>query len=318
MPKQTSRREFFQVAGAAATGLMAAHPSAAAAEPQTQSASRTSMGNRFRALLRGPEPVVCMGAHDVLAARLVEINGIPSIFIGGSTGASNGHALPDIGLVSTTELIEYAARIMANIDIPALVDADDAGGTPLDVYRNAKAFERAGAGGVMYEDRVRTERLKGITRVSPTTEMVDRIHAAKDASPEVLLVLRSEAISAKLSMDETLERGVAYAKAGADILFFAGMKIEDFPRAAETVGVPLYGSFYVPFSRIKEARIKLAVYTSNLRDIASGAVNNALMEFKATGMMANAQKNELPGNIQARLTRSQELSELSRKYNGGR
>jgi methylisocitrate lyase len=315
MPKRKSRREFFQVAGGAATGLMAAaHP--AVAQPQTQPAARTSMGNRFRALIQGPETVVCMGAFDVLSARLVEINGFPSIFIGGSTGASNGHALPDIGLVTTTELIEYAARIMATIDIPALVDADDAGGTPLDVYRNAKAFERAGAGGVMYEDRIRTERMKGITRLSPTNEVVDRIHAAKDASPEVLICLRSEALSAKISLQETLERGVAYAKAGADILFFAGMRIEDFPRATETVGVPLYGSFdTLPLSRMKEARVKLAVYTSDLRDIAMGAINNALLEYKSNGIMANAAKNKLPANIQARLTRNQELTELGRKYN---
>jgi 2-methylisocitrate lyase-like PEP mutase family enzyme len=314
MPKRTSRREFLHAAGAAAGLMAAAHP--AVAQPQTQPAARPSMGSRFRALLQGPEPVVCMGAFDVLSARLVEINGFPSIFIGGSTGASNGHALPDIGLVTTTELIEYAARIMANIDIPALCDADDAGGTPLDVYRNAKAFERAGAGGVMYEDRIRTERMKGNTRLSPTNEIVDRIHAAKDASPDVLLCLRSEALSAKISIQETLDRGVAYAKAGADILFFAGMKIEDFPRAAETVGVPLYGSFdTVPLSRQKEARVKLAVYTSDLRDIATGAINNALMEYKSAGIMTNAAKNKLPGNIQARLTRNQELTDLGRKYN---
>ena len=315
MPKRTSRREFFQVAGGAATGLMAA-VGPAAAQAQTRPAARTSMGNRFRALLQGPEPVVCMGAFDVLSARLVEINGFPSIFIGGSTGASNGHALPDIGLVTTTELIEYATRIMENIDTPALVDADDAGGTPLDVYRNAKAFERAGAGAVMYEDRMRVERMKGNTQLSPTNEIVDRIHAAKDASPEVQLVLRSEALSAKISMEETLARGVAYAKAGADVLFFAGMKIEDFPHAAEMVGVPLYGSFEtVPLSKMKEARVKLAVYTSDLRDIATGAINTALVEYKNTGLMANAAKNKLPGNIQARLTRNQELTDLSRKYN---
>jgi 2-methylisocitrate lyase-like PEP mutase family enzyme len=316
MRKKTSRRQFFQVAGSAA-GLMAvAHPSPGAAAPQAPPpASRTSMGNRFRALLQRPDFVVCMGAHDVLTARLVEMAGIPSIFIGGSTGASNGHALPDIGLVSTTELIEYAARIMANIDTPCLVDADDAGGTPLDVYRNAKAFERAGAGAVMYEDRIRTDRLKGVTRVSPVNEMVDRIHAAKDACPEMLFVLRSEAVSAKLPMEETLARGVEFAKAGVDILFFAGMKIEDFPRAADAVKIPLYGSFYVPPAQIKAARIKLAVYTSNLRDISSGAAYNALMEFKATGEMVNAEKNDLPANIMARVTRNQELSDLRRKYN---
>src|SRR5262249_6589679 len=316
MPKQTSRRKFFQLAGSAA-GLMAiAHPSPGSPQSQTRPASRTSMGSRFRALLQGPELVVCMGAHDVLTARLVEMSGIPSIFIGGSTGASNGHALPDIGLVSTVELIEYAARIMANIDIPALVDADDAGGTPLDVYRNAKAFERAGAGAVMYEDRVRVERMKGNTRLSPTNEIVDRIRAAKDAAPEVQVVLRSEALRAKLSMEETLARGAAYAKAGADVLFFAGMKIEDFPRTAETVGVPLYGSFETqPLSRMKEAHVKLAVYTSDMRDIAMGAINNALMEFKSTGSMTNAAKGKLPSNVQQTLTRNQELSDRSRKYN---
>ena len=79
-----------------------------------------------------------------------------------------------------------------------------------------------------------------------------------------------------------------------------------------------YGSFYVPFAQIKAARIKLAVYTSNLRDIASGAINNALMELKSTGELTNAEKNALPSAIQARLTRNQELSELARKYNFGR
>src|SRR5205085_1362931 len=77
MPKRTSRREFFLKAGGAATGLMAAaHPTTA--QPQARPPARTSMGNRFRALLQGPEPVVCMGAFDVLSARLVEINGFPS------------------------------------------------------------------------------------------------------------------------------------------------------------------------------------------------------------------------------------------------
>jgi len=315
--KKTTRRGFIHAAGFAASGMIAAtHPlSGTSPEPQTQPSSRTSMGTRFRTLLQGPELVQCIGAPDILTARLAELNGFQCIFIGGSTGASNGHGLPDNGLVSTVELIEYASRIAGNINIPALADADDAGGTPLDVYRYAKAFERAGVGGVMYEDRIRLERLKGNTQVSPTQDVVNRIHAAKDASPDLLVVLRSESISAKLSMEETLARGVAYAQAGVDILFFAGMKIEDFPRAADTVKIPLYGSFDVPLARAREARIKLNVHTSTMRDIAMGAVNNALMELKSTGALTNASKNALPSGIQAKLTRTLELSGLSRKYN---
>src|SRR5207237_3410683 len=70
MSKRTSRREFFHLAGGAATGLVAgAQPAASAATPQAQPASRTSMGARFRALLQGPDPVLCVGAHDVLAEK---------------------------------------------------------------------------------------------------------------------------------------------------------------------------------------------------------------------------------------------------------
>jgi hypothetical protein len=94
------------------------------------------------------------------------------------------------------------------------------------------------------------------------------------------------------------------------------MKIEDFPKAAETVGVPLYGSFEtVPLSRMKEARVKLAVYTSDMRDIAMGAINNALMELKSTGSMTNAAKGKIPSSVQQTLVRNQELTDRSRKYN---
>ena len=94
-------------------------------------------------------------------------------------------ALPCKGICGdpSTERVtsEPAGRLNAT-GCPTTVDADDAGGTPLDVYRNAKAFERAGAGAVMYEDRIRTDRLKGVTRVSPVNEMVDRIHAGNKKS----------------------------------------------------------------------------------------------------------------------------------------
>ena len=43
--------------------------------------------------------------------------------------------------------------------------------------------------------------------------MVDRIHAAKDAAPDLVTVVRTESLSAGLSMEETLERGMAYAEA---------------------------------------------------------------------------------------------------------
>src|SRR2546426_11802224 len=96
MARKTNRREFVQVAGLAASGLMAtARPLAGAVpEPQARPAP-TTMGARFRALLNGPEPLICPGAHDVLTARLIEIYGFQSLFFGSNAGNQALLALPD-------------------------------------------------------------------------------------------------------------------------------------------------------------------------------------------------------------------------------
>src|SRR5262245_972499 len=96
MARKSSRREFVRVAGLAAPALMAVGlPEAnAAAQPQARSASGT-MGARFRALLNGPEPLICPGAYDVLTARLIEVHGFKAAFVGSSAVNQELLALPD-------------------------------------------------------------------------------------------------------------------------------------------------------------------------------------------------------------------------------
>jgi hypothetical protein len=90
MARKTNRREFVQVAGLAASELLATRPLAAAtadapARPaQPARPVPRTMGARFRELLNGPEPLVCPGAYDVLTARLIETHGFKSMFIGRS------------------------------------------------------------------------------------------------------------------------------------------------------------------------------------------------------------------------------------------
>src|SRR2546425_10947916 len=115
MARKTNRREFVQVAGLAASGLMAtARPLAAAVpEPQARPAPAT-MGARFRALLNGPEPLICPGAHDALTARLSEIHGFKSPFIG-SRGVNQALvALPDQAGVTGAQIHGYHSNNRAN------------------------------------------------------------------------------------------------------------------------------------------------------------------------------------------------------------
>ncbi len=219
MAKKTNRREFVQVAGLAASGLMATAGPIAAAVPVSQArpAPRT-MGARFRALLNGPEPLICPGAYDVLTARLVELHGFKGAFIGSSVVNQAMLGLPDQAVVTVSEIIDYDGIIASNVDIPVLADVDDFGATPLNVYRFAKEAERRGIGCAAFDDRMPINRATGyaVPGVYPKARMIDNIHAAADARTDMVLIARCLAPTPNSSYTEMLDRAVAYAEAGAD------------------------------------------------------------------------------------------------------
>ena len=84
---------------------------------------------RLRELLRQPGLIMAPGAHDVMSARLVEAEGFPVVYLGGYAWSASGLGIPDHSLITTTELLAFAARVAAVVQIPILMDMDDAGGT---------------------------------------------------------------------------------------------------------------------------------------------------------------------------------------------
>ena len=223
--RKTNRRGFVKVAGLAASGLMAG-PLAGAAEPQARQTSQarpapSTMGARFRALLNGPEPLICPGAYDVLTARLIEVHGFKAAFVGSSAPNQELVALPDQAIVTVSEIITYNGVIASNVDIPILADVDDFGATPLNVYRFAKEAERAGIGCAAFDDRMPINRATAynVPGVFPKARMIDNIHAAADARTEMVLIARCLAPTPNNSYAEMLDRAAAYAEAGADAVW---------------------------------------------------------------------------------------------------
>ena len=189
MTKETNRREFVQVAGLAASGLVAAAGSAAAAEAR---ATPKTMGARFRELMNGPEPLICANAFDTLTARLIEVHGFKGVFVGSSAANLELLALPDQAVVTVSEIIEYDSIIAANVNIPVVADVDDFGATPLNVYRFAKQADRAGIACAAFDDRMPLNRATGyaVPGVLPKAQMIDNIHAAADARTDMVLIAR--------------------------------------------------------------------------------------------------------------------------------
>ena len=322
MAGETNRREFVQGAGLATPILMAAAtPLAAAAPgPQARPAPR-SMGARFRALMNGPEPLICPGAYDLMSARLCEVHGFKAVFVGSSSPNQEFLGMPDQALVTVSEIIDYISVIASNVDIPVLADVDDFGATPLNVYRFAKQADRAGIGCAAFDDRMPVNRATAyaVPGVFPLARMIDNIHAAADARNEMVLIARCLAPTPNNSYTEMLDRAAAYAEAGADCIWIGLRTADDYVKAAAIVKKPLMagigrGDLPATAEAMKAAHVAVGQAVT-MMNIALGAVDKALAELKGTGRMAEAQKGALSPETSRKVQRVEELNARSRKYN---
>src|SRR2546427_13026157 len=91
--------------------------------------------------------VVLPGAFNAATARLVERVGFPAVYISGAGLANATAGVPDIGLLTLTEVAQLAGYIADAVRIPALADADTGFGGPENVARTVHSFERAGLAG---------------------------------------------------------------------------------------------------------------------------------------------------------------------------
>jgi 2-methylisocitrate lyase-like PEP mutase family enzyme len=61
---------------------------------------------------------------------------------------------PDVGLVTMSEMVDNARRIVEAVNIPVIADADTGYGNPINVIRTVQAYEDAGVAGIHIEDQV--------------------------------------------------------------------------------------------------------------------------------------------------------------------
>jgi 2-methylisocitrate lyase-like PEP mutase family enzyme len=279
------------------------------------------MGARFRALMNGPEPLICANAYDVLTARLIEVHGFKGVFVGSSATNQELLALPDQAVVTVSELIAYDSIIAANLDIPVVADVDDFGATPLNVYRFAKQAERGGIACAAFDDRMPLNRATAyaVPGVLPKARMIDNIHAAADARTDMVLIARCLAPTPNNSYTEMLDRAAAYAEAGVDCVWLGLPTAQDFVKAAGIVKKPLFAviggaNFPATAEAMKAARVAVG-QTPPMVNIALGAVDRALTELTTTGRIADAQKGALNRQTSDKIEQVEELNARARKYN---
>src|SRR5690606_27427809 len=148
--------------------------------------------------------------------------GYQAVYLTGAGLANAKLGMPDLGLLSVTELAEAASRITDVCALPLIVDVDTGFGNALNVYRTVRLMEKAGAAALQIEDQAFPKKCGHFSgkAVVPLPEMLAKLHAVLDArrDPELLVIARTDARAVE-GFEAALERAHAFIEAGADITF---------------------------------------------------------------------------------------------------
>lgn len=196
-------------------------------------------------MLRSTHATIVPGVFDALSARIAVRARAEIVYMSGFGVAGSSFGLPDIGLVSASQMVERVGAIAdAAAPVPLIADGDNGHGGPLNAARLTRAYERAGAACIQLEDQVFPKRCGHMEdkEVIPREEAAQKIRAAVDArsSKSFKIMARTDA-RAMHGLDEALRRCELFLKAGADILFVEAPRSEEELRRVALVlkGVPL-------------------------------------------------------------------------------
>ncbi len=245
----------------------------------------------LKTLLAQPGLIPVPGAADALTARLVEDAGFGAVYASGAGIANAQFAMPDLGLVTLTEMADAIRRIVAAVEIPVIADADTGYGTVRNVVRAVEVYEAAGVAAFQVEDQV-TPKICGHfsgKEVVPVEAMLKKIRAAVQARREMLVIARTDCLATH-GFDEAVRRGNLFAEAGADlVLVEAPDTLDEVSALPQKIHAPLVynmteGTTTPLLGHDELARMgyKMVIHPSLAVRIAARAVQSALAVLQKT------------------------------------
>ena len=200
-----------------------------------------TQASRFRDLLNQGGMIIAPGAYDCVTAKLIEQAGFAAVYMtGAGTAATLGY--PDFGLVTMSEMVANAGRLVAAVGVPVIADADTGYGNELNVFRTVREFESRGVAGIHIEDQEFPKKcghLEG-KQVIPREDYLAKIRAAVAARRDAnfMIIARTDA-RAVVGLDEAIARANGALASGADMAFVeAPQTVEEVTAVPRLVSGP--------------------------------------------------------------------------------
>jgi 2-methylisocitrate lyase-like PEP mutase family enzyme len=227
----------------------------------------------LKAKLAERRALLVPGVSNALSALIAADLGYEAVYVTGAGVTNMNLGMPDLGLITLSELAEHVRAIREMVALPIIVDADTGFGNAVNVYRTVKVLEHAGASAIQLEDQVFPKKCGHFSgkEVIPLEEMLPKIRAAVDArqDPDLLIVARTDA-RAVVGIDAAIERAAAFVEAGADVTFVeAPETVEEMRAIPSRLTVPQLANLVVggktpvlPQSELQRMGFAVALYAN--------------------------------------------------------
>ena len=252
--------------------------------------------SKLREAINSGETLLAPGVYDMVSASIAEKIGFSALFVGGYGISASHLGLPDVGIMTFTDILDRVRTISSNVNQPVIVDADTGYGGLLNLRHAVKSYEKAGVAAIQIEDQVFPKRCghaKGI-EVCSIDEMKNRIGVASESrnSDDLLIIARTDS-RLEFGLDEAIKRAKAYSKAGADLIFVESLQsLDEIEKLKKSIDKPLVYKM-VPdgdLSNIhpiilKKLGYSIIIYPALGFLSAADAIERAFFEFKTNGLV---------------------------------
>lgn len=278
---------------------------------------------RLRELLAGEGMLLAPFVYDGFTARIAEEAGFDAAYMSGfATSMSRG--LPDVGLLTQTEMTQNAAVVASAVGVPVIADADTGYGNAINVRRTVREYERAGAAGVHIEDQVAPKKCGFFDgkQVIGLEEAALKIRAAAEArtDPDFVIIGRTDALAVN-GWDDAERRCRAFADAGADLVFVDGVRTRDELReyAGRIGDLPRMYNGEIPPEEAQALGFKIQIHRGPVFALYP-IIKEMMTELRETGRVEALERYGSGGDTRMAIAHALGLGEvnaLERRYAGG-
>jgi methylisocitrate lyase len=244
--------------------------------------------------MEAERPLQIAGAVNAYSAMLARRAGFRALYLSGAGVANHSLGLPDLGMTNLGDVLVDAARITRAVDLPLLVDIDTGWGHAFTIDRAVRELESVGVAGVQIEDQAGAKRCghRPNKAVVEASEMVERVRAAAAARTDnsFVVVARTDARAVE-GLDEAVARALAYAEAGADVIFAEAPESADELRAfTDALDVPVLANItefgvtpLLSIEELRDAGVAIALYPLSAARAAARAAETVYAAIRADG-----------------------------------